>query len=78
MLWMVNSIKITDPLLIAHIATINGDPNNMGMNFEKVATHLMLADPVERSGVKSKRRKTTNPTISSALVGRGESGVDFC
>ena len=76
-LWMVNSIKITDPFLIAHIAAINGDPNGMGINFEKAATHLMLADPVERSGVKSKRRRTTNPTISSALAGRGESGVDF-
>ena len=74
---MVNSITTTDPLLIAHIAQINGDPSGMGVNFEKAATHLMLADPVERTAVKSKRRRDTrNPSIS-ALAGRGELGVDF-
>ena len=66
---MVNLIKTSDPLLIAHIAAINGDPYGMGMNFEKAASHLMLADPVERSSVKSKRLRTTNPSISSALAG---------
>ena len=75
-LWMVNSIKTTDSLLIAHIAAINGDPNGMGMNFEKAATHLMLADPIEKSMVKS-RKKRNHPTIFSALSGRGETGVDF-
>ena len=73
---MVNSIKTTDSLLIAYIAAINGDPNGMGMNFEKAATHLMLADPIEKSMVKS-RKKRNHPTISSALSGRGETGVDF-
>ena len=74
---MANLIKTTDPSLIAHIAAINGDPNGMGMNFEKAATHLMLTDPVEKSSVKGKHRKRNHPTISSALAGRGETGVDF-
>ena len=73
---MVNSIITTDPLLTAHIAQINGDPAGMGMNFEKAATHLMLADPVERTAPRSKRKRSGNPSIS-ALAGRGESGVDF-
>ena len=75
-LWMIGSIETTDPLLIAHIAQINGDPTGMGMNFEAAATHLMLADPVARSAVKSKRKRSGNPSIS-ALAGRGETGVDF-
>ena len=73
---MVELIVTVDPLLIAHIAAINGDPNGMGMNFEKAATHLMLADPIEKSMVKS-RKKRTHPTISSVLSGRGETGIDF-
>ena len=64
-----------DPLLIAHIAQINGDPSGMG-NFEMAATHLMLADPVERTAVKRRRKDKWNPSIS-ALTGRGESGVAF-
>ena len=76
MIWMVNSIKTTDSLFIAHIAAINGDLNGIGMNFEKAATHLMLADPIEKSMVKS-RKKRNHPTISSALSGRGKTGVDF-
>ena len=74
-LWMVSSIITTDPLLIAHIAQINGDPMGMGMNFEAAATHLMLADPVERTAVKSKCKRNT--VSVSALAGRGESGVNF-
>ena len=46
------------------------------MNFEGAATHSMLADPVEKSKV-LKRKRTSNPSISSALAGRGETGVDF-
>ena len=74
---MIGSIITTDPLLIAHIAQINGDPSGMGVNFEKAATHLMLADPVERTAVKSKRRRDTRNPSTSALAGRGELGVDF-
>ena len=77
---MVDSIVPVDPLLIAHIAAINGDPNGMGMNFETAATHLMLADPVERkAALNNSKRKRNGITISSALAlaGRGESGVDF-
>ena len=73
---IVNSIITTDPLLIAHIAQINRDPMGIGMNFEATATHLMLADPVERTSVKRKRIRTLNPSILS-LAGREESGVDF-
>ena len=75
-LWMISSINTSDPLLIAHIAQINGDPAGMGMNFELAATHLMLADPVERATVRSSKRKRNGITVS-ALSGRGESGVDF-
>ena len=75
-LWMIGSIDTTDPLLIAHIAQINGDPLGMGMDFKRAATHLMLADPVARSAVKSKRKRSGNPSIL-ALAGRGETGVDF-
>ena len=75
-LWMLSSIITTEPLLIAHMAQINGDPMGLGMNFEGAATHLMLADPVERSKVKRKRQ-SNRLSISSALVGRGTTGVDF-
>ena len=75
-LWLIGSIDTIDLLLIAHIAQINGDPLGMEMNFEAAATHLMLADPVERHAVKSKRKRNGNPSIS-ALAGREESGVDF-
>lgn len=60
---MVESIVTVDPLLIAHIAAINGDPNGKGMNFEFAATHLILADPVERKAALSnngKRIKTAH------------------
>ena len=46
-LWLVGSIITTNPLLTAHIAGINGDPNRLGNNFESAATHLMLADPIK-------------------------------
>ena len=78
-LWMIDLIVTVDPLLIAHIAAINGDPNGMRMNFETAATHVMLADPVERKAVQfnNSKRKRNSISISSALAGRGESGVDF-
>ena len=75
-LWMIDSIETTDPLLIAHIAQINGDPTGMGIDFEAAATHLMLADPVAKAAVKSKRKRSGNPSIS-ALAGTMETGVDF-
>ena len=62
-------------LLTAHIAAINGDPLSLGNNFEGATTHLMLADPVEKDKVKCKR--SGNPSISSALAGRGQTGVDL-
>ena len=74
---MLSSIITTDTLLVAHMAQINGDPMGLGMNFVAAATHLMLADPVERSKVKRKRLRNNNPSISSVLAGRGETGVDF-
>ena len=76
---MVESIVTVDPLLIAHIAAINGDPNGKGNDFEAAASHLMLADPVERKAVQfnNSKRKRNSISISSALAGRGELGVDF-
>ena len=47
-LWLVGSIITTNPLLKAHIAGINGDPIGLRNNFEAAATHLMLADLVEK------------------------------
>ena len=44
------------------------------ISFEGTATHLMLADPIEKH-VKSKR--TGGASISSALAGRGSTGVDL-
>ena len=70
---MVTLIITTNPLLTAHIAAINGDPNGLENNFESAATHLMLADLTERHKVNSKR----GPSISSALAGRGTTAVDF-
>ena len=52
---MVGSIITANPLLTAHIAQINGDSLGLGMNFEGAATHLMLADPIEKDKVKRKR-----------------------
>ena len=74
-LWMLGSIDTADPLLIAHIAQINGDPTGKGMDFEAAATHLMLADPVARTAVKSKRKRNGNPSIS-ALAGKGNTGSE--
>ena len=74
--WLVGSIITTNLLLMAHIAGINGDPIGLGNNFEAAATHLMLADPVTKQKVKGKR--PGNPSISSALAGRGKIGVDLC
>ena len=47
-LLIINLIDITDSLLQAHVSSINGDPSGRGSNFEDTATHLMLADPVEK------------------------------
>ena len=47
------------------------------MNFEGAATHSMLADPVEKSKVLKRKARTSNPSISSTLAGRGGTGVDF-
>ena len=74
-LWLVGLIIATNPLLTAHIAGINDDSNGLGNNFEAAAMHLMLADPVEKHKVKGKR--SGNPSISSALAGRGKTGVDL-
>ena len=63
-------------LLTAHIAVINGDPNGLGNNFEAAVTHLMLADPVEKNKMRRVKR-SRNPSISSALAGRGKTGVDL-
>ena len=45
----INLIDTTDSLLQAHVSSINGDPSGRGSTFEDTATHLMLADPVERN-----------------------------
>ena len=74
-LWMVGSIITANFLLTAYIAQINCDPLGLGMNFEGAATHLILADPIEKSKVKHKQ--SSNPSISSALAGRSETGVDL-
>ena len=47
-LLIINSINTTDSLLQAHVYSINEDPTGRGSSFENTATHLMLADPVER------------------------------
>ena len=74
-LLMMNSIQSTDPLLNAHIAAISRDPLEFGANFKKTATHLMLADPVEKTQTK---QKTRAPSVSATLTGRGQStGVDL-
>ena len=75
-LWLVRSITTVNPLLMAHIAAINGDQSGLDNNFEAAATHLMLADPVEKDKVKRNMR-SGNSSISSALAGRGKTGVDL-
>ena len=75
MLLILNSIKITDSLLQAHVSSNNGDPSGRGSNFEDTATHLMLADPVEKNQSKQSNRKIS---VSSSLAGRGSgTGVDL-
>ena len=75
-LLIMNSIQSTDPLLNAHIATISRDPSGFGADFEKTATHLMLADPVTKTHAK---QNTKGPSISTtSLAGGGLStGVDL-
>ena len=73
-LLIINSIDTTESLLQAHISSINGDPTGRGSSFESTATHLMLADPVERNQSKQSRKIS----ISSTLAGRGSgTGVDL-
>ena len=64
----INWIDTTDSLHQAHVSSINEDPTGRGSSFEDTATHLMLADPVERNQSKQNNRKTT---VSSTLAERG-------
>ena len=74
MLLIIKSIDTTESLLQAHISSINGDSTGRGSSFESTATHLMLADPVERNQSKQSRKIS----ISSTLAGRGSgTGVDL-
>ena len=73
-LLLIASITTTNNLLIAHISMINGDPNGLGNSFEGIATHLMLAGPIEKN-VKSKRSESA--LMSFVLAGRGSNGVDL-
>ena len=76
MLQILALIEATDPLLQAHVFTINGDPDVRGSNFEEPTTHLMLADPVEKEHTKQSSCKS--PPVFSTLAGRGDStGVDL-
>ena len=72
MLLIINSIKTTDSLLQARISSINGDPSGRGSNFEDTATHLILADPVEKNQSEQNNRRIT---VSSSLAGRGTGTV---
>ena len=73
---MVDLITTVNPLLTAHFAAINGDPNGLGNNFEAAATHLVLADPVEKDKVRCVKRSGAQ-FISSAIAERGRTGVDL-
>ena len=67
-------IETISPLLQAHIASVNKDPNRLGNNFEDCATHLMIADPVVVK--KSKANKLVN--VSAAFIGLGSNtGVEY-
>ena len=70
---MIGLITAKKSLLTAHILIINGDPTGLGDSFEGTPMHLMLADPIEKH-VKGKGR---GASISSALAGRGTTGVDL-
>ena len=62
--------------MIAHLSIVNADPTGLGNSFEDTATHLVLADPMEK---KVKNHKTPGgASISSILAGIGNTGVDFC
>ena len=75
-LMLIDLIITTDNLLIAHISMVNGDPTGLGDSFEKTATHLILASPIEKR-VKSKKTPG-GASISSTLAGRSNTGVDLC
>ena len=68
MLLILSLIETTDSLLQAHVLSINGDPSGRVSSFEDTATHLMLADPVEKNQSKQSNRKVFIP---SSLAGRG-------
>ena len=48
-LLLIGSITTTNPLLTAHTSMINGDLNGLEHSFEGTATHLMLADTIEKN-----------------------------
>ena len=75
-LWLIASITTMNRLLIAHILMVNADPIGLGNSFEGTATHLMLADSIDKK-VKSKRT-LGGTSFSSALTGRGPTGVNIC
>ena len=77
MLKLIDLIITTDSLLIAHISMVNSDPNRLGSSFEKTAAHLILADPIEKK-LKSYKKTPGGASISSALVGRGNTSIDLC
>ena len=56
-LLIINSIDTTGSLLQTHVLSINVDLSGLGSTFEDTATHLMLADPVERNQSKQRREK---------------------
>ena len=67
-------IETINPLLQAHIASVNKDPNGLGNNFEDCATHLMIANPVVVK--KSKTNKRVN--VAATFIGRGpDTGVEY-
>ena len=74
-LTLLGSVETSESLLKAHIAQINGDPNGKEDDFEETATHLMLADIVEKH-IENKTNKS-RASISSSLAGRGSTGVDL-
>ena len=59
-----SSIETINPLLQAHIASVNKDPNGLGNNFEDCATHLMIANPVV-----VRKSKSSKPVNISAFGG---------
>ena len=70
-----STIETVSPLLQAHIAKVNSDPNGLGNNFEDCATHLMIANPVVVK--KSKLNKRVN-VAAAAFIGKcPDTGVEY-